>query len=60
MKLIKTCEQVYKLADNKKCIFVKFINKHLPAAIAISWQARYLINLIKQKQIYVYKKKKLF
>lgn len=49
---IKTVEEVYNLALQKKGIYVSSWKRISPAAFLISWQAHLLINLIKSKRLY--------
>ena len=59
MKIVKTVEDIFELANNRKSVVITRRSGKLhpiPAAIVQNWQLRYVYNLIKKGSISVYDK----
>jgi hypothetical protein len=55
---IKSVEQIFKLANKGKAVYVVSWKRSCAAAFLISCQARMLVMMVKNGQIYNYQKKK--
>lgn len=55
-KPLKTVEQIYELAQQKKAVRVGYFNRPTPAAFMINWQAGLLIRFLKKGLITEYRK----